>query len=455
MRRDLRLHDNAALYHALAAHAHVLCVFVFDPQILDPLPPQDRRVAFIWRQIEGLKQALIARGSDLCVRHGRPQEVIPHLAAELTANDVYCAEDYEPAAMQRDAAVTAALAAIGCRLQTVQDQVIFARDRLLTHSRQPYSVFTPYKNAWLAALTPDDWQPYGSEALLSERLLPCPPTEQPRLAALGFAMTDLDTLGIGSGPDNGRAQLARFAAHIDRYDEQRDFPALDATSHLSVHLRFGTVSVREAVAFAATRASNGAAAWRNELIWREFYQQLLWHAPYIESESFRPQYRQLAFENRRDWFDAWCTGRTGFPLIDAAMRQLLQTGWMHNRLRMIVASFLVKDLLIDWRWGEQHFARWLLDYDLAANNGGWQWAASTGCDAQPWFRIFNPLTQSRRFDPDGDFIRRYLPELAGLSAAKIHAPTQAAAAMHANDYPAPIVDHAQQRQKALALFGRQ
>lgn len=458
LRRDLRLHDNAALLHALRAHPRVVCAFVFDRDILDALPAQDRRVEFIWRAVGTLKQRLQALGSDLLVGHGHAREEVVRLAHRHGAGHVYCAEDYEPAARLRDQAVAEALATAGVRLHAVQDQVIFARDRILTRGGLPYSVFTPYKNAWLAALTPEDWQPYDSTARLPQQLLPLPACALPTLESLGFAHTDVSTLGDWAQPEHGRAQLEAFGAQIAHYQTLRDQPALEATSRLSVHLRFGTISVRETVALATAHRGPGATTWLNELIWREFYQQLLWHAPRVERESFRPQYRTLAFENREDWFEAWCEGRTGYPLVDAAMRQLRATGWMHNRLRMLVASFLVKDLLIDWRRGERHFARWLLDYDLAANNGGWQWAASTGCDAQPWFRIFNPVTQSRRFDPDGTFIRRYVPELAGFSARDIHAPwlakTLPPGFRPGADYPPPLVDHALQREKALALFGR-
>lgn len=459
LRRDLRLHDNAALYRAQSGHRRVQCLFVFDRQILEALPRHDRRVEFIHRALAALKQKLIGLGGDLLVVTGDPAECVPTVASQLDASAVYCAEDHEPQAIARDRAVAAALTGIGSRLEAVNDQVIFARDRLLTRGGTPFSVFTPYKNAWLAALSPEAWQPYDSAGLARERLLPCTPSPLPPLDALGFAATDLDGLGVEPDEAGATARLAAFTRQIDRYADCRDLPALDGTSRLSPHLRFGTLSVRSAVALAAQTAGPGAATWLNELIWREFYQQLLWHYPLAAGESFKPHYRNLAFDNRQDWFDAWRDGLTGYPLVDAAMRQLSQTGWMHNRLRMLVASFLVKDLLIDWRWGEAHFAELLLDFDLAANNGGWQWAASTGCDAQPYFRIFNPVTQSQRFDPDGTFIRRFVPELAGLDARAIHAPWLARTLPPGftleRDYPVPIVDHAVQRQRALALFGRQ
>lgn len=459
LRRDLRLSDNAALYRALTGHQRVQCLFVFDRQTLEALPRRDRRVDFIHSSLAALKQQLVELGGDLRVVCGDPVACVPAEACRLKASAVYCAEDYEPQALARDRAVAAALADAGSRLETVCDQVIFARDRLLTRSGTPFTVFTPYKNVWLAALSPEAWQPYDSAGLARGRLLPQPPLPLPTLDQLGFVATDLDRLGVEPGEAGATARLAAFARQLDAYADCRDLPALDGTSRLSPHLRFGTLSVRSAVALAAQTPGPGAATWLNELIWREFYQQLLWHFPQAASESFKPQYRHLGYDNRQDWFDAWRDGLTGYPLIDAAMRQLTGIGWMHNRLRMVVASFLVKDLLIDWRWGEAHFAELLLDFDLAANNGGWQWAASTGCDAQPYFRIFNPVTQSQRFDPDGAFIRHWVPELAALDARAIHAPWLARALpagfAPGRDYPAPIVDHARQRQRALALFGRQ
>lgn len=456
-RRDLRLNDHAVLHHAARTHSKIVCVFIFDQQILENLAQKDRRVEFIWHALAQIKQQLQARASDLVVKVGWAESQIVELAQHFEAASVFAAEDYEPAARQRDATVAAQLEQIGCRLELVKDQVIFARDEVLAKNHTPYSVFTPYKNSWLARLTPEDWMAYEVETALS-RLHPLPATPMPTLAELGFQPTDLQDLKLPLAETGAQQLLDVFDQQIDRYQEQRDLPALDASSHLSPHLRFGTLSIRSAVALAQQHAGPGAACWLAELIWREFYQQLLWHHPRVADESFKLQYRALAYENRTEWFDAWRNGQTGYPLVDAAMRQLSQTGWMHNRLRMISASFLVKDLLIDWRWGEQHFAELLLDFDLAANNGGWQWAASTGCDAQPYFRIFNPVTQSQRFDPEGRFIRRYVPELATLSNKDIHAPWLArslpAGFTLGRDYPAPLVEHAIQRERALALFGR-
>ena len=456
-RRDLRLDDHAALHAALRHSERVVCVFVFDRDILEHLPAQDRRVDFIWHSLVELKEHLRALGSDLVVVSGRPVDCIPAMAQEHGARTVWVSRDYEPAACWRDAAVAEQLSRHGTRLETVKDQVIFEQDEVLTVNGKPYTVFTPYRNAWLKKLTPFFLQAYPSTRYL-DRLARLAETPPPSLAELGFTDTGLGRLGIRAGMSGAAALFADFGQRIEHYQQWRDFPAAKGVSYLSVHLRFGTISIRQLAQFAWQQGSAGATAWLNELIWREFYQQLLWHYPHVVEESFKPEYRQLGFPNDETLFAAWCAGRTGYPLVDAAMRQLAYSGYMHNRLRMVTASFLVKDLLVDWRWGERYFAEKLIDYDLAANNGGWQWAASTGCDAQPWFRIFNPVTQSQKFDPEGKFIRRYVPELAALDNRAIHAPWQAkvlpSGFQLGRDYPRPIVDHAEQRTQALALFGQ-
>jgi deoxyribodipyrimidine photo-lyase len=458
-RRDLRTCDHAAFYHALKFGRSVYCTFVFDTEILNLLSQKaDRRVEFIWQSVQQLAAALRAMGGDLLVLHGRAQEEIPRLAAKLGVQAVFANRDYEPLAQARDAAVERALAEQGAVFQSCKDQVIFEGGEVLTQSGQPFSVFTPYKNAWLKRL---DWahlQPYALDRF-SERLARPAPQIMPSLQALGFETTNLRELGAGAGMQGAEKLLRDFEEGIDAYSETRDFPALDATSHLSVHLRFGTVSIRRLVALAHARSSRGAAVWLSELIWREFYFAILLHHPGVTKSAFRPEYADLAFENRKDYFAAWCEGRTGYPLVDAAMHQINQTGYMHNRLRMVAASFLVKDLGVDWRWGEKYFADNLIDFDLAANNGGWQWAASTGCDAQPYFRIFNPVTQSEKFDREGMFIRRYLPQLARVSDRFIHAPwkmgaeeQQKAGCMLGRDYPLPVVDHALARAQTLERY---
>jgi deoxyribodipyrimidine photo-lyase len=464
-RRDLRLADHAALYHALKAARRVVCVFVFDRAILDPLRADgataDRRVEFIHAALDELDASLRAHGSALVVRHAVASEAIPHLADEFSADAVFANEDYEPYARERDGAVAAALGRAGRALHLFKDQVIFARDEVLTGAGKPFSVFTPYKNAWLKKLTDFYLKAYPVERHAAA-LAPLPPQPRSTLAELGFELSNLRALQVPLGSGGAQQLVDDFVTRIDGYDEARNYPAVRGPSYLSVHLRFGTVSVRQLARLAHERArtgSTGAATWLSELVWRDFYQQVLWHQPHVATQAFRPEYDRITWDEAPDLFAAWCEGRTGYPLVDAAMKQLNDTGYMHNRLRMVTASFLTKDLGIDWRRGERYFARQLIDYDLAANNGGWQWAASTGCDAQPYFRIFNPVAQSEKFDPEGRFIKRYLPLLADFSAKEIHAPwrapplrQQAAGCVVGRDYPAPVVDHAQAREATLARY---
>jgi deoxyribodipyrimidine photo-lyase len=458
-RRDLRDFDHAAFHHALKRARQVVCAFIFDRDILDALAdPADRRVEFIHASVTELQQALEGRGGGLVVRHGVAREEIVQLAAEVGADAVFFNHDDDPAALARDAAVEAALRARGVAVHHTKDTVIFEREEVLTASGTPYSVFTPYRNAWLKRLSPAALQAHPVEPLAGQ-LVP-QSSAIPRLQAMGFAPTNLAELKLPTGMQGGARLLDEFVDRIDRYHETRDYPALNGPSHLSVHLRFGTVCVRQLAAMARQHGGRGAQTWLSELIWRDFYHQILWHRPDVAAgHAFKPQYDALPWPNPPGHFEAWCEARTGYPLVDAAMRQLNQTGYMHNRLRMVAASFLTKDLLVDWRLGEKTFAAKLIDYDLAANSGGWQWAASVGCDAQPWFRIFNPVTQSERFDAQGKFIRRYLPELAKVPDKYIHAPwtmpaaeQQRAGCVVGRDIPAPIVDHAVQRALALALF---
>lgn len=453
-RRDLRDHDHAALSAALGEARQVYCVFVFDREILDALPNrQDRRVHFIRESLLELDAALRARGGGLIVRHGRAREVIPALAAQLGAGAVYANRDYEPAAKQRDAAVAAHLAESGIAFQHFKDQAIFDGDEVVTQAGKPFSVFTPYKNAWLKRLTAADCAAYTSQGQLAGREL----AGVPSLDEIGFSATNLTALGIQPGMSGARALWEEFSAgRIERYGSLRDFPAVKGVSYLSVHLRFGTLSIRELVRGAL---ANAADSWLGELIWRDFYFMILDHFPQVVGHAFKPEYDAIRWAEWPEGLAAWCAGRTGYPLVDAAMRQLNYSGWMHNRLRMVVASFLTKDLGIDWRLGERYFADHLNDFDLSANNGGWQWAASTGCDAQPYFRIFNPLTQSEKFDSEGRFIRRYVPELAALPDKYIHAPwlmgrseQETLGVVIGRDYPGPIVDHAQARAETLARY---
>jgi deoxyribodipyrimidine photo-lyase len=406
-------------------------------------------------------------------RSGPVIQEIPRLARELHVQAVYANRDYEPAAVARDARIRGALAEAGIGFHLSKDQVVFDTDELLTAAGGSYGVFTPYKNAWLKKLESFFVRPYPV-ATYAEALAPWPASgpapwageRVPTLAAIGFEATNLEQLRLLPGTAGARELLQEFVnERIDHYHDTRDLPAIKGPSYLSVHLRFGTLSIRELAGLAWDRmrgGSRGAEVWLSELIWRDFYHQVLHHHPQVASRSFKPEYDRIRWEHGKhadQRFQAWCEGRTGYPLVDAAMHQINQSGYMHNRLRMVVASFLCKDLGLDWRRGEAYFAAHLNDFDLAANNGGWQWASSSGCDAQPYFRIFNPLSQSQKFDPHGKFIRRYLPQLAGLSDAAIHAPwlaspaaLEAAGLVLGRDYPQPIVDHALAREQTLERY---
>jgi deoxyribodipyrimidine photo-lyase len=453
-RRDLRDDDHAALSAALAKARQVYCTFVFDSEILEALPTKrDRRVHFIHESLLELDAALRARGGGLIVRHGRAAEEIPALARQLGVAAVFVNRDYEPYGKQRDALVAETLNGAGIAFHDFKDQAIFDGDEVLTQSGKPFSVFTPYKNAWLKRLTATDSASWPCNGHFGGGEL----AGVPSLGEIGFVATDLAELKIQPGMSGARQLWDEFRQErITRYSTLRDFPAIKGVSYLSVHLRFGTISIRELVRMALAR---DADTWLNELIWRDFYFMILDRFPQVAGHAFKPEYDAIQWENWPDGFAAWCAGRTGYPLVDAAMRQLNYSGWMHNRLRMVVASFLCKDLGIDWRLGEKYFADRLNDFDLSANNGGWQWAASSGCDAQPYFRIFNPVTQSEKFDAEGKFIRRYVPELGRVSNKYIHAPWQmgrleqeATGTVIGRDYPAPIVDHARARTDTLARY---
>ncbi|MGW8394431.1 cryptochrome/photolyase family protein [Pseudoduganella sp. HUAS MS19] len=442
LRRDLRLFDHAAMHHALASAGTVYFAFIFDRAILDGLPAADRRVEFIHDTLAALAAELAADGGHLIVRHDFAESAIPALAAELDADVVFANHDYEPAAIARDAAVARKLGAAGRELRTFKDQVVFERDEVLTQAGQPFSVFTPYKNAWLRKLEADP-SVLAPWTVAPARLAPGR-SVLPSLADIGFERSNLHELGIGNGPQ----LFDDFLGRIADYGAARDYPAIKGPSYLSMHLRFGTVSVRHLVRTVMAMSARGAAGaggavWLSELIWREFYMQVLYHNPHVVEGAFKPAYDKIEWESgphADELFAAWCEGRTGYPLVDAAMLQLNRSGYMHNRLRMVTASFLCKDLGIDWRRGEAYFALHLNDFDLAANNGGWQWASSSGCDAQPYFRIFNPVTQSQKFDPEGKFIKRYLPQLAALSAREIHLPRN------------PVVDHDAARKRTLERY---
>ena len=470
-RRDLRTDDSAALCLALRSCRQVYCAFVFDSEILDPLPRVDRRVEFIRESLVDLDAQLRKlagiREAGLIVRRGKAGDEIVALAKTLGVQSVFAAHDYEPRAITRDHRVLGALANAGIAMHTVKDQVVLERRELLTRAGSPYTVFTPYKNAWLALvedshLRDHDSRPYaGALAPRPEKMC----VGVPSLRQIGFEPSNLSTLHIPSGASGARVLFAEFFERMDEYDKTRDFPAVKGPSYLGVHLRFGTVSVRKLVATALQRSiqgSSGAAVWLSELVWREFYFQILANFPHVAQAAFKPEYDAIAWgkgKGAKALFKAWCEGRTGYPLVDAAMAQINQTGYMHNRLRMVAASFLIKDLGVDWRWGEAYFAEKLNDFDLSANNGGWQWVASSGCDAQPYFRIFNPVSQSEKFDPQGKFIRRYLPQLSELPAPAIHAPwntgdleLEAAGVRLGGNYPRPLVTHEEARALTMQRY---
>jgi deoxyribodipyrimidine photo-lyase len=464
-RRDLRDNDHVALAEATRRARKVYCAFVFDRQILDPLRgTADRRVEFIRESLVELDSALKKQGGGLIVRHGFATEEVPRLARELGASAVFANRDYEPAAKHRDSTVATRLREHGIAFETFKDQSVFEHPEVLTATGRPFGVYTPYKNAWLKRLTEED---IGCFTPAPGKFVPTrPPDPVPTLDELGFLPTNLHQLGIEPGMGGAHRLLDDFQQRMAQYATARDYPAVKGVSYLSVHLRFGTISIRELIRAATTASArtgdSGAAIWLSELIWRDFYFMILDCFPHVAERAFKAEFDRIEWESgelAEVRLEAWRNGTTGYPLVDAAMRQLNSTGYMHNRLRMVAASFLIKDLGIDWRRGEAFFARQLNDFDLSANNGGWQWAASSGCDAQPYFRIFNPVTQSERFDPQGKFIRRYLPELAAVPDRFVHAPwrmtlqqQRACKVIVGSDTPAPIVDHDEARRRTLERY---
>jgi deoxyribodipyrimidine photo-lyase len=455
-RNDLRLQDNTAL-GALAARAEQwLPVFVLDRRMLRGPRAGVPRARFLLDCLARLKRDLAKRGVSLLVREGIPERVLPRLADETGARLLSFNEGATPFAKRRDAAVQRAAERVGAQVLTCRDHVVFGAGEVRTASGRPYAVYSAYRNTW--------WKCWAQDPRMPARLirLPAPipgfdtePVPDPRHFGLEDGGCDLPT----GGERAARRRLDRFLeSAIGRYHEDRDRPDLDGTSRLSPYLRFGAISVRQCIerAQAAAEAEpplrRGVAKWLDELIWREFYAAILETHPRVLRESYRPEYAGVAWNDDAEGFEAWCQGRTGYPIVDAGMRQLRATGWMHNRVRMIVASFLTKDLLIDWREGERFFFERLVDGDPASNNGGWQWAASTGTDAQPYFRIFNPVRQGERWDSRGRYVRRWLPELADVSDRYVHAPWKMGRLPP--DYPPPRVDHAERRAQALERFGR-
>ncbi len=415
LRRDLRLHDHAAFYHALKNNTNVLPVFIFDTVILDALEDKaDARVHFIHDSLSLLKTELEKSGSSLLVLHGNPVEIF----RDIPAKAVYTNHDYEPYAKERDNAVKDILEKRGIAFHSFKDQVIFGKDEVMKNDGTPYTVFTPYSRKWKATLNKFYTKSYPVEKYL-DNLLKSKPIQLPSLESIGFQKSNIEF-----PPRVIKQQV------IADYHKQRDLPGVQGTSRLSVHLRFGTVSIRELVRLALKKNE----VWLNELIWREFYQMILWHFPHVARFAFKAAYDRIPWRNDPGEFDRWRDGRTGYPIVDAGMRELAATGFMHNRIRMVAASFLTKHLLIDWRWGEAWFAEKLLDFDLASNNGGWQWAAGSGCDAAPYFRIFNPTTQAGKFDPEMKYIKKWVPEIGTTS------------------YPGPIVEHTFARNRALETY---
>ena len=420
-RRDLRVHDNAGLYHALKGKNAVLCLFIFDQEILDKLQDKDdARVTFIYQTIEQLDKELKKHGSTLLVKYDMAEKAWDEILNEHNVETVYTNHDYEPYAKQRDEVIREKLKKHHINFKTFKDQVIFEKAEVAKDNGEPYTVYTPYKNKWYQKVNNFYLKPYPTEKYL-KNLYKHPEFAIPSLKSMGFEKSDR------SFPDKHYEEV------IADYAKTRDFPAVHkGTTHIGLHLRFGTVSIRE---LAREANAQHEKTWLNELIWREFYMMILHHFPKTMDHAFRPEYDRIKWENNEEQFKAWCKGETGYPLVDAGMRELNNTGYMHNRVRMVVASFLSKDLLIDWRWGEHYFAQKLLDYEMASNVGGWQWAAGCGTDAAPYFRIFNPESQMKKFDPELKYIKKWVPEYADFSK-----------------YPKPIIDHAFARERCLKAF---
>lgn len=419
-RRDLRLHDNAALYHALKSGLPVVPVFIFDRNILDELGAKDdRRVEFIHLALQVMQHQLVAMGGSMDVRYGYPEEVFRQLMQDYKVEKIFTNHDYEPYAIERDAAVWRLAEGQGAVFSDYKDQVIFEKEEVVKDDGKPYTVFTPYSKRWKARLNDFYLSSYPTEKYF-DGFFRQPARPIPSLESLGFQ-------AVGAAFPSALLDEEMAKA----YTQHRDFPAISGTSRLGVHLRFGTISIREL----ARKGRRLNETFLNELIWRDFYHMILWHFPEVgRGRAFKPEYDFIQWRNNEAEFKRWCEGMTGYPIVDAGMRELNATGYMHNRVRMIVASFLTKHLLIDWRWGEAYFAEKLLDYDFAANNGGWQWAAGSGCDAAPYFRIFNPYLQTEKFDPRGEYIRKWVPEFDSFG------------------YPTPIVIHEQARKRCLEVY---
>ena len=417
-RRDLRLEDNVGLFHALNSDEDVLPIFIFDKTILSQLPKDDARVTFIYKQLEKIQTQLQAIGKSLAVFHGTPFEVFTKLIDENKVKTVYTNHDYEPYARKRDLDLNLFFKEKNIEFKTSKDQVIFEKSDVVKDDGTPYVVYTPYSNKWKDNFSKTKLIHYKSEDLLN------------KITLHSYSFLTLSDIGF----ESSKIKVTPYDisnALIDNYEATRNFPAMNKTSYLGIYLRFGAVSIRKMVAKAIESKNE---TFLKELIWREFFMQILWHFPHTINSSFRPKYDEIKWENNEELFQKWCEGKTGYPFVDAGMRELNATGHMHNRVRMIVASFLCKHLLIDWRWGETYFATKLLDYEQSSNVGNWQWAAGSGVDAAPYFRIFNPTEQIKKFDKDLIYIKKWIPEMNSLN------------------YPNPIVDHKEAREKCLRVY---
>ena len=418
-RRDLRLHDNKALFHALQSEEKILPIFIFDIDILKKIPKDDARISFIYSELKAMNTHLESFGTEIKMFHGNPKEVFRSLMKNYTIVKVFTNHDYEPYAIKRDLDIKKLVSSNKIDFQTYKDQVIFERNEITKKDGKPYVVYTPYSRKWLEKYETDKPENYPSEDLL-DRLYKKTKSETLTLSDIGFIETNIP---IKNYIFNSRI--------INEYEETRNFPALDNTSKLGPHLRFGTVSVRQMVSRADAHENK---IFLKELIWREFFMQILWHFPETHKNSFKSKYDRIIWRNNEKEFKKWCEGNTGYPMVDAGMRQLNKTGFMHNRVRMLVGSFLCKHLLIDWRWGEAYFAEKLHDYEMSSNVGNWQWVAGTGVDASPYFRIFNPTSQIQKFDKELKYIQKWVPDFQEIT------------------YPSPMVDHKFARERCLKTY---
>jgi deoxyribodipyrimidine photo-lyase len=413
-RRDLRINDNTALYNALINGKNIQPIFIFDDNIVEELPYNDARITFIYQQLNSINVELKKHGSSLKIFYGDPYKIFTEILYNNRVNNVYINRDYEPYALERDSSIFELLKDFGGQLKSYKDQVIFEQNEVVKKDGLPYTVFTPFKNKWLEKFRSTKNFIYKNPNLKN-------------LVKSNYTFPSMEDLGF----EESSIKVPDFDLKVvAKYDETRNFPSLDSTSKIGPHLRFGTVSIREIV----ENVKDVNSTYLSELIWREFFMQILWHFPKVVKENFRAKYDGIQWRNKEDEFKKWCEGKTGYPLVDAGMRELNATGFMHNRVRMVTASFLCKHLLIDWRWGEAYFAEKLLDYELASNNGNWQWSAGTGCDAAPYFRVFNPSEQIKKFDNKNQYINKWIPELNEFS------------------YPQPMVEHPMARQRAIETY---